>query len=88
MVGVGTRHVFQHQVPGVVNRFKRTGMVVILLKHATKINRPKKSVGQNLTSIMIAGLNVTHRVLVTIGFGLIQAQQLQAVDLLVNRFGE
>ena len=78
---VGTVHVFQPKVPGVVNRLQI--MVTPLLNHATKKNIPKKSVGRNRTTLIgMAGSNVPHRV--TIGIGLIQAQQLQPVDLLVN----
>ena len=63
---------------------KQNRVVTHLLNHATMKNIPKKSVGRNLGTVVIPGSNVSHRV--TIGSGLIQAQQLHPVDLLVNSF--
>ena len=66
---------------------KQNRVVTHLLNHATMKNIPKKSVGRNRTTLIgVAGSNVPHRV--TIGIGLIQAQQLQPVDLLVKSFSK
>ena len=71
--------VFEPLVPGAGSRFK---VVKALLKPATAMNIPTKSVGPNRTSLVVPGQNVDH--IVQIGIFSIQAQQLQPVDPLVN----